>query len=323
MKTRWFVVALCGLLVAPGVRAQSGVPDVHEETKKLLRLLKIHDKVQSHLEAMCGLFAHITADHIKQNWELSTGAKLDPSGYDALLAAVQDECLRHVPPGAADAFLVPIVEKRFTAVEIRDLVRFFELPLGAKLASSVPALGDEIADAGGDLNRRTSDRLEAPEFKAKMAEIIAQYSGSASSEGIVEAVPDPDHDRVASEAVRTPAEPAALDPEQAKKLPSGRVQISGAQAMRLLHWQPSPSYPPVAKKAGIGGAVRFATVIGKDGRVISEQLIFGHPLLVTAAAECIKQWVFRPMSLDGEPVEVETELQIFFHALKQGSRQAW
>jgi outer membrane biosynthesis protein TonB len=156
--------------------------------------------------------------------------------------------------------------------------------------------------------------MKTPEFKAKMAKIIAQYSGSASSEGIPETVPD--HDRVASETVRTPAEPAALDPEQAKKLPSGRVQISGAQAMRLLHWQPSPSYPPVAKKAGIGGAVRFATVIGKDGRVISDQLIFGHPLLVTAAEECIKQWVFRPMSLDGEPVEVETELQIFFHALK-------
>ena len=73
-----------------------------------------------------------------------------------------------------------------------------------------------------------------------------------------------------------------------------------------------PIYPPLAMQARIQGAVRFNIVIGKDGRVSNVQLVSGHPLLVAAATDALRQWVYKPTLLNGEPVEVVTEALVNF-----------
>ena len=56
----------------------------------------------------------------------------------------------------------------------------------------------------------------------------------------------------------------------------------------------------------------LAVTIGKDGVVTDIQLISGHPLLVQAAIDAVRQWVYRTTLLNGNPVDVETEVDVNF-----------
>jgi periplasmic protein TonB len=58
--------------------------------------------------------------------------------------------------------------------------------------------------------------------------------------------------------------------------------------------------------------VRFTAIIGKDGTIQNLQLVSGHPMLVAAATEAVKQWVYKPTLLNGEPVEVITQIDVNF-----------
>jgi protein TonB len=58
--------------------------------------------------------------------------------------------------------------------------------------------------------------------------------------------------------------------------------------------------------------VKLAAVIDKDGKVQNLQVISGHPLLIPAAIEAAKQWLYRPTLLNGEPVEVQTPIEVEF-----------
>ena len=76
--------------------------------------------------------------------------------------------------------------------------------------------------------------------------------------------------------------------------------------------QVKPPYPPLAKQARIQGTVRFNAVIGKDGTIQNLTLVSGHPMLVQSAQEAVKQWVYKPTLLNGEPVEVITTIDVNF-----------
>ena len=54
------------------------------------------------------------------------------------------------------------------------------------------------------------------------------------------------------------------------------------------------------------------TQISKDGTIQNLQLISGHPMLAPAAIEAVKQWKYKPYLLNGEPVEVDTQVQVNF-----------
>jgi protein TonB len=58
--------------------------------------------------------------------------------------------------------------------------------------------------------------------------------------------------------------------------------------------------------------VRFAVVIGKDGRVQDTQIVTGHPLLINAALDAVRQWIYKPTLLNEEPVEVTTWADVNF-----------
>ena len=82
-------------------------------------------------------------------------------------------------------------------------------------------------------------------------------------------------------------------------------------AANLIH-KTVPVYPPLAKQARVQGTVKFSAIIGKDGHILNLQLVSGHPLLVPSATEAVKQWVYRPTLLNGEPVEVITQIDVNF-----------
>jgi protein TonB len=80
----------------------------------------------------------------------------------------------------------------------------------------------------------------------------------------------------------------------------------------------APVYPALAKAARIQGAVRFSATVGKDGHLQNIQVLGGHSALVQAATDAVKQWVYRPTMLNGEPVEVVTQLEVNFTLNESG-----
>ncbi|HET9840219.1 MAG TPA: energy transducer TonB, partial [Candidatus Angelobacter sp.] len=73
-----------------------------------------------------------------------------------------------------------------------------------------------------------------------------------------------------------------------------------------------PVYPRLANAAGIQGQVKLHAIIARNGRIESLELISGHPLLVQAALDAVRQWRYRPYYLNGEAVEVETFITVNF-----------
>jgi periplasmic protein TonB len=91
-----------------------------------------------------------------------------------------------------------------------------------------------------------------------------------------------------------------------------RVRVSQGVSQGLLVRRVNPTYPPLARQARIQGTVVLRAVISKDGSIENLQLVSGHPMLAPAAIEAVKQWKYKPYLLNGEPVEVDTEVQVNF-----------
>ena len=86
----------------------------------------------------------------------------------------------------------------------------------------------------------------------------------------------------------------------------GRRQLQSSKLIR----QPRPAYPEEAKAARIQGVVKLSAVIAKDGTIKSLEVISGHPLLVASALDAVRQWVYETTLLNGNPVEVQTQIDV-------------
>jgi len=114
-----------------------------------------------------------------------------------------------------------------------------------------------------------------------------------------------------------PDQPAGLATSTPQDLPrSGavpqRVRVSSGVILGLLRKKVQPDYPQEAKDARIQGTVLLQVEIDKEGNIDKVQLISGHPLLAPAAIDAVKQWKYRPYLLNGEPVYVDTQVQVNF-----------
>jgi len=74
----------------------------------------------------------------------------------------------------------------------------------------------------------------------------------------------------------------------------------------------TPVYPRIAIVARISGTVRLIGIVGKEGAVEQLQVVSGPPLLVQAAVDAVRQWVYRPTILGGKPVEVAAPIDVIF-----------
>jgi protein TonB len=109
------------------------------------------------------------------------------------------------------------------------------------------------------------------------------------------------------------AEPVVAAP-LVKALPSSTRQIRASSALqmaRLLH-RVEPVYPPLARQTRISGTVELTGVIGTDGHIRELRVVSGHPFLAASALEAVRQWVYEPTLLNGEPVEVIAPITVNF-----------
>jgi protein TonB len=91
-----------------------------------------------------------------------------------------------------------------------------------------------------------------------------------------------------------------------------RVRVSSGVAGSFLVKKVQPEYPEKARRDHIQGTVTLHEIISKTGDVTELQPISGDPVLTEAAISAVKQWKYRPYLLQGEPIEVDTQVQVNF-----------
>jgi TonB family protein len=106
--------------------------------------------------------------------------------------------------------------------------------------------------------------------------------------------------------------PAVSTGADASATPPATIRVGGSVQQTKLVSQPRPVYPLEAKQARIQGVVQLTATIGKDGTVRNLEVIQGHPLLIPAALDAVRQWVYQPTLLNGQPVEVQTDIDVNF-----------
>jgi len=99
------------------------------------------------------------------------------------------------------------------------------------------------------------------------------------------------------------------------------VALAGAEARvarmasipegKIVH-KVQPVYPPDAIDQHVEGVVKIKILIGADGHVTKAHIASGHPLLVHAALQAVRQWVYQPLGSDDQPLRVATEVEVPF-----------
>lgn len=90
------------------------------------------------------------------------------------------------------------------------------------------------------------------------------------------------------------------------------MRISGPISEGLLLRKTVPVYPPIAIAAHVEGTVVLAATISRDGRIENLQVLSGPAMLRQAAIDAVRTWQYRPFLLSGEPIEVETTVNVIF-----------
>ena len=101
----------------------------------------------------------------------------------------------------------------------------------------------------------------------------------------------------------------ARPPAEAQK---NRVVRSEGVQQAFLTQRVQPIYPPLAVQMRLEGTVQLHAIIGRDGAVTALEVLSGRSILAQAALEAVRQWRYRPMLLNGKPVEVETYITVIF-----------
>jgi periplasmic protein TonB len=102
-------------------------------------------------------------------------------------------------------------------------------------------------------------------------------------------------------------EPVPKPPAVAHHAPPVSVMMEGNLLRKI-----KPRYPAIAVQMGLQGTVVIKALISREGMVEHPQVISGQAFLAQAAMDAVKEWRYRPYYLNGQPVEVETEITVNF-----------
>lgn len=210
-----------------------------------------------------------------------SGLALLPLLYTQALPAVQDVMLRLPlpPPPAAPEHLAPSRPRR-------PMPRVFS---GIEAPVHIP---DRIAAI-----------VEQP--------IAPELPGGSAGRGVPGGIGEPAGSGFAIPIPAAPP-PKPVAEKKTPAVPPKRLIIgSNVQEAKLLK-RVIPVYPMLARSARISGVVKLVGVIAPDGTIQQLQVISGHPLLVRAALDAVRQWVYRPTLLNGTPVEVVAPIEVVF-----------
>jgi protein TonB len=214
---------------------------------------------------------------------LVTFAILMPMLWPDALTRMPTWAAVSLPPPSRPAATPEVARRRFTPVhpfELRDTV--------LRIPRNIPARAVIIEDPPGDIVVGVAGAVGAGNGG------VPGLAGILS--GGVQPIPPPR------------AQPA---PKPAPAAPP-RVRLGGVVRMARLVHRVDPIYPRLAINARISGTVELEGVIGTDGRLRELRVLRGHLLLAPAALDAVRQWVYEPTYLNGEPVEVVAPISVTF-----------
>jgi len=96
------------------------------------------------------------------------------------------------------------------------------------------------------------------------------------------------------------------------------VSVPASEMIGMTNHKVLPQYPKEALMKGIQGDVVFNIVVDESGKITSSKLVSGDPLLVAASKDAIRQYSFRPYTVDGNPVRVKSQLGFHFTVAREG-----
>lgn len=179
-------------------------------------------------------------------------------------------------------------------------------PAEAQVARIIKQIQSEVLSTGG---LRTPTRIPQKIMMIKEEEAPMPISTGGVVGGVPGGIPGGQLGGVIGGIVN--ATNLAYVPKLQPVVPQ-RVRISQGVTTGLLIRKVEPMYPVLARSARISGDVVLKAIIDKEGVIQDLQLVSGHPMLVPAAIDAVRQWRYRPYLLNGQPVEVETTITVIF-----------
>jgi protein TonB len=176
--------------------------------------------------------------------------------------------------------------------------------LGIAVPSAAPAVASHpatstVAHFNPLIPPTDLTRLPKIDMKPDAAAPPAPYSSLSLPDGVAGA------DKPAENVFR-PSPPPLVKPPAPQ-----RIAISHLEESSLVY-KVTPAYPPIARATHTSGTVSLAATISKTGAIENLRVVSGPPLLRDAALDAVRQWRYRPYLLNGQPVEVDTTVQVVF-----------
>jgi protein TonB len=152
-----------------------------------------------------------------------------------------------------------------------------------------------------------SQKMVAPTMIPKKVEMVKDEAPDVASAGVEGGFGVPGGTGgVLGGIIGNSGPPPPPRPTQTRIRVGGNVQ--GAKLLRQIQ----PLYPQIAKTAHVSGTVRLHAVIAKDGTIQELEYVSGPALLMKAAMDAVHEWRYQPTLLNGEPVEVDTTVDVVF-----------
>lgn len=140
------------------------------------------------------------------------------------------------------------------------------------------------------------------EFARVKAALLEHYAENSAPKGQDAGIPGP-----------------PMPPRQVKREP---IRVgSNIQESRLIR-RVEPVYPELAKRARVQGRILIVVTIDEEGNVSELRPVSGHPLMVEAALDAVRQWKYSPTLLNGEPVPVTATVTVRFSLAESGETAA-
>jgi protein TonB len=169
------------------------------------------------------------------------------------------------------------------------------------------------------VHHATSEVLQAPPRIPPNIQVIVEapeppQTGSTTGPGVIGAPPGgPPTGPMIAVIGSVPWGDAPPPPPQTHSAPKVHmVHVGGNVIAAMGLYQPRPDYPYLARIARVQGTVAMQAIIGRDGTVQDLKVVCGPPLLIKAAVDAVKTWRYQPTLLNGEPVDVLTEINVNF-----------
>ena len=117
---------------------------------------------------------------------------------------------------------------------------------------------------------------------------------------------------VEAATVLDPSEETVFTPPAGAVPAALRITVSDAVSAGMLQYKVTPEYPSAARNAHVEGVVTLQGIIGKNGAIRTLKALAGPEILQGAAIQAVQQWRYRPYLLNGQPVEVQTTINVVF-----------